>query len=124
MNHRRHFLKTSLAGTAGLITLPNIFGGSLFAATTPNKRLQVAQIGCGRMGLADMGRVLLEQGARVVAVCDLDAKRSAEAQKRVEDFHQPSAAPARRSKTAASANSRPSKSASAWINPAANGRRR
>ncbi len=88
MNPRRHFLKTTLGGTAGLIALPGIFPGSLFAATPPNKKVQVAQIGCGRMGLEDMGDVLKVPMARVVAVCDLDSKRAAEAKRRVVEFYQ------------------------------------
>ena len=87
MHHRRHFIKTALGGTAGLIALPNLFPGSLFAATSPNKRVQVAQIGCGRMGLEDMGNVLDVPMARVVAVCDLDSKRAAEAKRRIEEFY-------------------------------------
>lgn len=89
MSHipRRSFLKTTLGGTAGLIALPNIFGGALFAADSPNKRIQVAQIGCGRMGLGDMKSVLAESQARVVAVCDFDRKRASEAKRRVEDYY-------------------------------------
>lgn len=90
MNHRRHFLKTTLGGTAGLIALPQIFSGSLFAADSPNKRIQIAQIGCGRMGLADMGSLLSEKLARVVAVCDLDSKRAAHAKSIVEEFYKKS----------------------------------
>jgi predicted dehydrogenase len=85
---RRSFLKTTLGGTAGLIALPNIFGGSLFAADSPNKKIQVAQIGCGRMGLGDMEGVLQESLARVVAVCDFDSRRAAEAKRRVEAYYQ------------------------------------
>lgn len=88
MNHRRHFLKTALGGTAGLIALPNLFPGSLFAADSPNKRIQVAQIGCGRMGMEDMADVLKVPMARVVAVCELDTKRAAEAKRRIEEFYQ------------------------------------
>ena len=87
MNHRRQFLKTTLGGTAGLIALPHIFSGSLFAADSPNKRIQVGQIGCGRMGLGDMEFILKEKLARVVAVCDLDSKRAAHAKTVVEDFY-------------------------------------
>ncbi len=87
MNHRRHFLKTTLGGTAGLIALPNLFPGSLFAADSPNKRIQVAQIGCGRMGTADMESILAESLARVVAVCDLDSRRAAHAKQIVEEYY-------------------------------------
>jgi predicted dehydrogenase len=87
MNPRRHFLKTTLGGTAGMIALPHFFSGSLFAADSPNKRIQVAQIGCGRMGLEDMSDVLNVPLARVVAVCELDTKRAAEGKRRIEEFH-------------------------------------
>jgi myo-inositol 2-dehydrogenase / D-chiro-inositol 1-dehydrogenase len=84
VNHRRHFIRTTLGGTAGLIAAPHLFSGSLFAQDSPNKLIQVAQLGCGRMGLEDMGGILSEKLGRVVAVCDLDPKRAAEAQRRAE----------------------------------------
>jgi len=87
MNHRRHFIKTTLGGTASLIVIPQIFSGSLFAQDSPNKKIQVAQIGCGRMGLGDMGSVLTEKLARVVAVCDLDPRRLGEAKRRCEEHY-------------------------------------
>lgn len=87
MNDRRHFLKTALGGTAGVIALPHFFSGSLFAADTANKKIQIGQIGCGRMGLADMGGILPHGLARVVAVCDVDTRRSAEAKRRVEEHY-------------------------------------
>lgn len=87
MNPRRHFLKTTLGGTAGLIALPHIFSGSLFGAESANKRIQVAQIGCGRMGLEDMAGVLAVPQARVVAVCELDTRRAAEGKRRIEEFY-------------------------------------
>lgn len=87
MNQRRQFIKTTLGGTAGLIVLPHIFPGSLFAASAPNKRIQVGQIGCGRMGTGDMEALLKESLARVVAVCDLDSKRAAHAKTIVEEFY-------------------------------------
>ena len=87
MQHRRHFLKSTFAGTAGLIALPNLFTGSLFGATSPGKRVQVAQIGCGRMGLEDMEGVLNVSQARVVAVCEVDTKRAAEGKRRIEEFY-------------------------------------
>src|SRR5271154_7288373 len=87
-NHsRRSFIKTSLVGTAGLAILPNIMPRSLFAADAPSKKINVAQIGCGRMGRSDMGNVLTEPLARVVAVCDLDSKRLAAGKKMAEDYY-------------------------------------
>jgi predicted dehydrogenase len=59
----------------------------LFGAEAPGKKINVAQIGCGRMGRSDMGNVLNESLARVVAVCDLDAHRLAEGKKLAEDYY-------------------------------------
>src|SRR3954451_8773023 len=81
---RRTFLKTSLAGGAGLIALPHL---SLFAGPTPSRRIHVAQIGCGRMGSGDMESVMEHPLCRVVAVCDLDSKRAATAQGKVVEFY-------------------------------------
>jgi myo-inositol 2-dehydrogenase / D-chiro-inositol 1-dehydrogenase len=71
---RRAFLTTSTLGTAGVLAAPAI-GRGLWAAPGPNGRIQVAQIGCGRMGTGDMKGVMAHRLARVVAVCDLDSKR-------------------------------------------------
>jgi predicted dehydrogenase len=84
---RRSFLKRSVVGSAGLAVLPNILTRSLFAADTPSKRIQIAQIGCGREGRADVEGTMAHSLARVVAVCDLDSKRVAEAQELVANFY-------------------------------------
>jgi len=72
---RRDFLATSLAGGA-LLLLPRGLRGRQGAAA-PLARIQVAQVGCGRMGREDMKALLALPLARVVAVCDLDTKRLA-----------------------------------------------
>ncbi|MDR3456016.1 MAG: Gfo/Idh/MocA family oxidoreductase [Verrucomicrobiae bacterium] len=84
---RRGFIKTSLGGAAGLILLPSIIPSRLLGADAPSKKINVAQIGCGRMGRSDMGNVLTEPLARVVAVCDLDAHRLAEGKAMAEDYY-------------------------------------
>lgn len=76
---RRSFLKTSLRGAAALGLLPDLIPARLLGAAAPGRKIQVAQIGCGRMGRSDMGSILTEPLARVVAVCDLDSKRLAAA---------------------------------------------
>ena len=93
---RRSFLKTSLGGAAGLILLPNFIPTRLLGADAPSKKINVAQIGCGRMGRSDMGNVLTEPLGRIVAVCDLDSHRLAEAKKWRKIFTRNAASPARR----------------------------
>lgn len=84
---RRRFLKSSVLGSAGAFVLPNILTRSLFAADAPSKVIQIAQIGCGREGRADVEGTMAHPLARVVAVCDLDSKRLSAAQELVSAFY-------------------------------------
>jgi myo-inositol 2-dehydrogenase/D-chiro-inositol 1-dehydrogenase len=84
---RRVFLKTSVLGGASLVAFPTLLHRSLFSATPANQRIQIAQIGCGRMGREDMAGVMSHSLARVVAVCDLDSQRLASARERVVGFY-------------------------------------
>src|SRR5215469_2977992 len=84
---RRSFLKAAVRGGVGLALLPSIIPARLLGADAPSKKINVAQIGCGRMGRSDMGNVLNESLARVVAVCDLDSKRLAAGKKMAEDYY-------------------------------------
>ncbi len=85
---RRDFLKKSLLTGVGLITLPEILKHSAFAAGSPNKLIQFAQIGCGRQGTSDYnGTIKHTDLCRMVAVCDLDSKRVEIAKNTVETFY-------------------------------------
>lgn len=84
---RRGFLNAIVRAGTGLAILPSILPARLPGAETPNKRIQVAQIGCGRMGRSDLGNVLTQPIARVVAVCDLDSKRLAAGQEMAVNYY-------------------------------------
>jgi myo-inositol 2-dehydrogenase / D-chiro-inositol 1-dehydrogenase len=85
---RRTFLRNTLLGAAGLAALPNILpSGRLFGASA-NRRLNIAQIGIGRMGQDDMMNVMKHPLARMVAVCDLDSIRLQRAREDVVKFYQ------------------------------------
>ena len=84
---RRSFLKAAIGSGVGLAVFPGIIPSRLFGADAPSKKINVAQIGCGRMGRSDMGNVMTEPLARVVAVCDLDSKRLAAGKRMAEDFY-------------------------------------
>ena len=71
---RRSFLTTSSLGAASVLVAPAL-ARRVLGAPGPNARIQVAQIGCGRMGSEDMKGVMAHGLSRVVAVCDLDQKR-------------------------------------------------
>jgi predicted dehydrogenase len=85
--NRRNFLKTSIAGTAGLAVLPNIIPHSLIAADAPSKRINIVLIGCGREGREDVKGTMAHPLARIIGVCDLDRKRLASAEQLVTDYY-------------------------------------
>jgi predicted dehydrogenase len=60
---------------------------SVFGANAPSERVTVGCIGVGRMGTGDLGEALGFKQVQVVAVCDLDSKRAAIAQKRIESTY-------------------------------------
>jgi predicted dehydrogenase len=76
-----------MGAAAGLALLPEIIPARLLGAEAPGKKIQVAQIGVGRMGHSDLVNVMNEPLARVVAVCDLDSQRLAAGKKNVEDYY-------------------------------------
>jgi len=87
---RRRFLQTTLAGSAGLIGAPSFLPESFLCGqgASPNRRIQIAQIGCGRMGTEDMlGTITHTDLCRIVAVCDLDSTRLAAAKGKAEKFY-------------------------------------
>src|SRR5262245_19732205 len=85
---RRRFLKTSAAAGAVVAGFPNIMPSSVFGADAPSKKIQIAQVGCGRIAHEmDMPGILKHDIARVIAVCYLDSKRMAHAKKFVEDHY-------------------------------------
>jgi myo-inositol 2-dehydrogenase/D-chiro-inositol 1-dehydrogenase len=85
---RRHFLSGSLAAGTTLTLLPS----RLWGQSRKNSTLQLAQVGCGRMGRGDMTNALGSGwndalNARVVACCDVDAGRATSAGQLVESFY-------------------------------------
>lgn len=90
MNHnshlsRRQFLQSTLAGAAGAVIVPTIIPASVLGADAPSNKIQIGQIGCGRIAHdMDMKGILKHDIARIVAVCDLDSKRLQHAKAYVE----------------------------------------
>ncbi|MBI5821203.1 MAG: Gfo/Idh/MocA family oxidoreductase [Verrucomicrobia bacterium] len=77
---RRQFLRTS----AGIMGAPFVLPSSLFGANAPSNRITMGCIGVGRMGMGDLRDIMGRQGVQVVAVCDVDANRLANAKSTVE----------------------------------------
>ena len=71
---RRSFIHGAAAGTA--LAFPSIIPARVLGANEPSNTLNVAQIGCGRIGRTmDAPGFMKANGARIVAACDLDSRR-------------------------------------------------
>lgn len=78
-NNRRTFLKTISSGTAGIIAasmFPTIVPSSVFGKNAPSNRINIGQIGFGRIARShDLPDILKNEIAHVMAVADVDKKR-------------------------------------------------
>jgi len=83
---RRGFLKTSAIGAAGVIVTPTIVPSTVFGANAPSNRILIGAIGTGRQGQGDMRGIMRYADTRIIAVCDLDSVRLAEAKQLTESF--------------------------------------
>jgi predicted dehydrogenase len=84
---RRRFLKTSLEAAA-VAGFPTIVPARVFGQMAPSKQINVGAIGVGRISRGhDMPAILKFDGARIMAVCDLDANRVVEGKKFVNNFY-------------------------------------
>lgn len=85
---RRGYLKTSLLGASGLFLAPTIVSSSVFGKNPPNSKINVGQIGCGRIARGhDLPEVMKEDSARVVAVSDVDRTRLEDGKALVERWY-------------------------------------
>jgi predicted dehydrogenase len=77
---RRRFIERSVA-TGALTTVASILPSALSAAAvSPNETIQVGVIGVGGKGLNHVDQLTRIAGTRVVALCDVDPARVAQAQ--------------------------------------------
>lgn len=87
---RRSFIHGAAAGTA--LAFPSIIPARVLGANAPSNTLNVAQIGCGRIGRSmDAPGFMKANGARIVAACDLDSRRLAGMQQVVARHYKTSA---------------------------------
>ena len=85
---RRDFLKHSSAAVAGTIILPTIVPSTVFGKNAPSNKINVAQIGFGRIAMThDLAETLRYDVARVIAIADLDSNRLAKGKQFVEDYY-------------------------------------
>jgi predicted dehydrogenase len=88
---RREFLKAAGKGAVAssvLAGFPAIVPSSVFGGTSPSNRINVGQIGAGRIArVHDLPGVWRYEKARVMAVCDLDTKRVEDGKKLINDAY-------------------------------------
>ncbi len=88
---RRTFLKTAGRGVAAASVaagFPAIVPASVFGQIAPSKRINVGAIGTGRISRGhDLPGIWQHDSARIVAVCDVDGRRVAEAKTLVNGYY-------------------------------------
>jgi hypothetical protein len=86
--NRRTFLQNSAYGFAGAVAVPTIIPFDVLGKSSPSNLINVAMIGCGRQTVTvNIPQLLESKNARIVAVCDVDSWRLANAQKQVNDYY-------------------------------------
>ena len=79
LTSRRSFLKRSATATAGTILLnsfPTIVPSTVFGKNAPSNKINIAQIGCGRIATGhDLPETFKYDVARIMAVADVDRNR-------------------------------------------------
>ncbi len=82
MNHinRRGAIKRLSALMAGGVAAPMIVPASVLGANAPSNRIYLGCIGTGGQGTHNERAFLAQEDARVIAVCDVSARRAKEAQ--------------------------------------------
>jgi myo-inositol 2-dehydrogenase/D-chiro-inositol 1-dehydrogenase len=85
---RRGFLKATAATAAGAaFGFPYVITSSVRGADAPSNKITVGCIGVGRMGVIDIKEILGFGQTKIVALCDIDAKRLKSAQQIVEQHY-------------------------------------
>ena len=88
---RRDFLKTAGGGAiaaAAVAGFPAIVPASVFGPRSPGNRINIGAIGVGRISRGhDLPGVWKYDSARIVAVCDVDARRVEDAKRLVNGYY-------------------------------------
>ena len=85
---RRTFLKTSASVTTAAFGIPYIISSSVFGKNKPNDKINIAQIGFGRIAQDhDLPETIKHDMCRVTAVADVDIKRAKDGKKWIEKYY-------------------------------------
>lgn len=89
--NRRKFIEKSAKGSAVLLAaaaFPTIVPSSVFGKNAPSNRIQIGQIGFGRIGMThDLPEVMKHDYVTVVGVADLDSNRLKQGKAWIEKKH-------------------------------------
>ena len=84
---RRDFMKKTALATAAF-GIPTIVPASVFGKNAPSNRINIGQIGCGRIAREhDIPGTWRHEVAQFVAVSDVDSKRMADGKKLIEEYY-------------------------------------
>jgi hypothetical protein len=85
---RRKFISNSIAAATGVVIMPTIVPSTVFGKNAPSERINIGQIGFGRIAMThDLPETMDYDVARVVAVADFDSVRVEKGKKFIEDFY-------------------------------------
>lgn len=85
---RRMFIKKAAATAVGTVVFPTIVPSSLFGKNAPSNKINIGQIGFGRIARDhDMAETIKYDQAQFIAVCDVDKKRLLDGKKYIDSYY-------------------------------------
>lgn len=86
---RRKFIGKTALGTTTMLGFPSIVPASVLGKNAPSNKINIGQIGCGRIARShDLIDTMAFDIANVMAVCDVDANRVKDGKGLVDQFYQ------------------------------------
>lgn len=86
--NRRSFIKKTSASALATMAIPSIVPSSVFGKNAPSNRIQIGQIGCGRIARGhDMPGTMQHAIAQIIGVCDVDSNRTKDAKVLVDSYY-------------------------------------
>lgn len=86
--NRRSFIKKTSASALATMAIPSIVPSSVFGKNAPSNRIQIGQIGCGRIARGhDMPGTMQHAIAQIIGVCDVDSNRTKDAKVLVASYY-------------------------------------
>jgi predicted dehydrogenase len=86
---RRQFINNTCASAAGMVIVPTIIPASVIGKNPPSDKIQIGQIGYGRIGKSLDVRSILNRNdkAMVIAISDVDSKRMKNGKNDIDSYY-------------------------------------